>query len=258
MYLNPDILPKIYLKVAVTRRGGWGHDFVTKPYHLILLMNSGRVKITVEERTFLLSEDDILLIPKNTPYSLESACDFEHTVIHFDADIREEDDIEAAFIEIPTRARADSALKYSIERAVKSEGDAQSDECERRLSLMSALIALSKAANTENEGRTVSKIKRYLSEHIKEHLSLDELARAFGYSKQYLIRVYKKATGLSPIAALNGMRLSKGAQLLLFSEGSLAEVAEACGFDDYNYFSRQFRKKYGRSPIEYRRIHSVL
>ena len=51
---------------------------------------------------------------------------------------------------------------------------------------------------------------------------------------------------------LLNLRLRKAAEMLFNSDCNIAETALNTGFHDSNYFTRQFRKKFGRSPREYR------
>lgn len=55
------------------------------------------------------------------------------------------------------------------------------------------------------------------------------------------------------MAWLLELRLEKAELLLRTGTLSVAETAAACGFSDSNYFSRQFRRKFGRTPRESRR-----
>ena len=68
-----------------------------------------------------------------------------------------------------------------------------------------------------------------------------------------LLPVFKKVTGYSPIDYLLHVRLAKAGELLLKTSIPVSEIASDCGFNDSNYFSRQFRKTYGLSPRDYRK-----
>jgi transcriptional regulator GlxA family with amidase domain len=66
-----------------------------------------------------------------------------------------------------------------------------------------------------------------------------------------LNRNFIEATGLSPIDYLIRIRVLRGADMLREGAGSVSEVAFAVGFNDSNYFSRQFRKIMGETPSRY-------
>jgi AraC-like DNA-binding protein len=81
---------------------------------------------------------------------------------------------------------------------------------------------------------------------------LADLAAAAHMSESSLLATFKEATGQSPIDYLIHLRIQHAAELLCRGDRSISEVAYAVGFEDSNYFSRQFRKTMKNSPREYR------
>ena len=82
---------------------------------------------------------------------------------------------------------------------------------------------------------------------------LADLAAAAHMSESSLLTTFKEATGQSPIDYLIHLRIERAAELLRDSARSIGEVAFSVGFEDSNYFSRQFRTTMKASPREYRR-----
>lgn len=82
--------------------------------------------------------------------------------------------------------------------------------------------------------------------------TLDELARQLHLAPGYLARVFKTATGLSPIAWLHRLRAERAAQLLLQTAQPVAEIGAQVGWDDPNLFARRFRAAHGVSASHYR------
>ena len=64
--------------------------------------------------------------------------------------------------------------------------------------------------------------------------------------------MFKKATGMPPYRYLTSYRIQQARQLLLFSDLSVGEIGRVCGYPDYNYFSRLFKKMEGVSPSRFR------
>jgi len=85
-----------------------------------------------------------------------------------------------------------------------------------------------------------------------ENVKLDDLARQAGMSLRSFVRAFRAATGLSPIAYLIQLRLSRAAVLLRTTEDSVTEISFRVGFNDSNYFTRQFVKLFDCSPRVYR------
>jgi transcriptional regulator GlxA family with amidase domain len=73
-------------------------------------------------------------------------------------------------------------------------------------------------------------------------------------SLRTFFRVFQKATGQSPNKYLKRVRLNHAAEKLRSTDETITEVAFACGFNNSNFFSREFNRDYGMSPSTYRRI----
>jgi signal transduction histidine kinase/ligand-binding sensor domain-containing protein/AraC-like DNA-binding protein len=79
-----------------------------------------------------------------------------------------------------------------------------------------------------------------------------ELAQAVFQDRSHLFRRTKELLGESPSDLLKRVRLEHSARLLMEGEGSVAEVAYACGFNSVSHFCRSFRALNGVTPSEYR------
>lgn len=84
--------------------------------------------------------------------------------------------------------------------------------------------------------------------------SLQSLARAAGLSPSHFRRLFQQAYGDSPIQLLIRERVRGACGPLESGEQSVTEIAYQCGFTDGNYFTRQFKKIMGTSPVKYREM----
>jgi YesN/AraC family two-component response regulator len=99
-----------------------------------------------------------------------------------------------------------------------------------------------------------------LAEHIhediqknyKEHLTLSGLAEKYHVDASYISRTFSKKYGETMMAYITRLRVEKAMELIAKSEKSLEEISFEVGYDDYNYFSRVFKKYQGVRPSEYR------
>lgn len=97
----------------------------------------------------------------------------------------------------------------------------------------------------------VSRIVSYTDEHIKEWITVAQLADYTGYSAGYLSKIFKKVTGTSLNQYLLWKRLD-WAKFLIEGGHTITEASEQAGFDNYSYFYKAFKKQQGVSPKEYK------
>ena len=98
----------------------------------------------------------------------------------------------------------------------------------------------------------------HLEENYSGHVDLDQLAAIARMSNRNFVRTFQAALGNSPIAHLIQLRVNHAASLLCRTEKNVTEIAFQVGFNDGNYFSRQFRKLLGVTPSQYRQQHAKL
>lgn len=100
---------------------------------------------------------------------------------------------------------------------------------------------------------TIRKVIMYINFNLTEDLGLQTIADQFSLNKNYLSTIFKKETGTSLTSYVNQKRVRNAIYLLNTSSLPVQNIAEACGFNDLNYFSRIFRQQVGMSPSNYRR-----
>lgn len=94
----------------------------------------------------------------------------------------------------------------------------------------------------------------YLKEHLREAVGVEDLAASVNRSVSSLNQSLKTVYGKSCKQLQTALRLERAQQLLCQRPDlQIAEVAAATGYSDPLYFSRRFRKAYGRSPLQYRK-----
>lgn len=96
----------------------------------------------------------------------------------------------------------------------------------------------------------------YLAEHYSEDISLDDVSEGVGITKNYLCNAFKKNTGTTINSCLNMIRIRKAAELIVYSDLPLPQVAQSCGYISASHFNRVFMRYVGLPPGQCRRAFS--
>ena len=101
----------------------------------------------------------------------------------------------------------------------------------------------------------LDKIVLYVSDHLEESISIDDLAMATGCSRANLYKRIKEVTDYSPVDLINLLKIQKVLDLVLYKHKNLTEAAYEVGFSSLSYFSRTFVKYYKVSPRKWIKEH---
>ena len=93
----------------------------------------------------------------------------------------------------------------------------------------------------------------YINAHYMNTISTSDVARAVGFSPNYLSRKFRTTAGIGLHEYIIFVRLYHAAQELLTTSDSITTIALRCGYSDSNYFKDSFKKKYGVTPRAYRK-----
>lgn len=92
----------------------------------------------------------------------------------------------------------------------------------------------------------------FVRENYSRRITVADMAAQAKLSPSHFFSVFKKHLGMSPNTYLNSYRLSLAAEMMLKTDSTIAEIAEAVGISDSVYFNKLFRKAYQLSPRRYR------
>jgi AraC family L-rhamnose operon transcriptional activator RhaR len=99
----------------------------------------------------------------------------------------------------------------------------------------------------------VGHVMRLLEADLVRQWTLAELADEVHLTPGHMVRLFKGATGLPPMAYLAQVRAEHAAVLLLHSDEPVTGIGRAVGWPDQNYFARRFKAHYGLSATTYRK-----
>lgn len=217
-------------------------------FEVICFETCGRLK--ADGQTFDCIQGDAVVIPPLIPHSLQSGRAIR--II-----------LDKALLPLKTAVRipADSAtdLYDAVNRAlIYCRSDAR-----RRESVLSAyggLIAALIAAYTAPNGFSpaVNAVIEDVERHVSDPTySLESFIRTLPLNYDYVRKLFKKEVGATPHEYLTRARMERAKSIILsgmtnrYSDYTVTQIAEACGFSEPLYFSRVFKKYFGIAPSLY-------
>ena len=93
----------------------------------------------------------------------------------------------------------------------------------------------------------------YIDENYFDEINLDSLAKLCIMSKTNFRRTFHSVFGVSPIQYLLTVRIRRAEEMLKHSGYTISQIAEKCGFKDYEYFCRTFKKRIGKTAGQLRK-----
>ena len=111
-----------------------------------------------------------------------------------------------------------------------------------------------KASNSiHSENEIIRRAQQYVSNHIREKLSVPLVARMVDVSPSYLTALFHKNLQISPGEYIRRIKLQESKQMIREDNLNFTEIAAALQYSTVHHFSRQFKEKFGITPSEYAR-----
>ncbi|GMK38626.1 AraC family transcriptional regulator [Paenibacillus sp. CCS19] len=246
---------------------------------LVIVLNGNATHIVNSESSFI-KKGDVFVINEETFHAYKDPHDFKICNIMFRSDflhtagpdLRTLNGYQALFILEPFYRSIHSyksKLSLSIPNLeyVSSLISAMSDEYINKYQghqtmlksrFMELVVYLSRQYDHQDKGMNsnlmhLANAISYIEDHYLQPITLEEIASQSDISVRHLNRIFKSYYRTTPIAYLHKLRFERACTMLKQTKLSIADIASDCGFNDSNYFTRQFTKTFGNSPKAYRR-----
>jgi AraC-like DNA-binding protein len=109
-----------------------------------------------------------------------------------------------------------------------------------------------KASNSlHSENEIIRRAQQYISTHVREKLSVPLVARMVDVSSSYLTALFHKNLQISPGEYIRRIKLQESKQMIRENSMNITEIASTLQYSSVHHFSRQFKDKFGISPMEY-------
>ena len=226
-----------------------------RQYHgLVLNEPNGKRDYYFSDGTVMRTEgNQLFYLPKGSYYHvipLKTECPNNCYAINFDADIsaspfvmsfRDPEPIIKAFRYAAEEWRRQAEFSHMTVRKLLYEIILAAGEEQKRRYTPSATERLIAPA-----------IEKMNSEFTANELSVSALARECGITDSYFRRIFTEKFGISPKEYIIRLRIGYAKDLLSVGGISVSEVARSCGYAEPTHFSREFSKRVGISPAEFK------
>jgi AraC family transcriptional regulator len=113
--------------------------------------------------------------------------------------------------------------------------------------------------NTENKIKAdyrnrLERVFQFIDENLDSKLSLSEIAKHAYFSEYHFHRIFKMLTRETLNEHITRRRIEKSVLDILHKESSISEISHRYGFSDNSSYTKAFKKYYGMSPSEFKRL----
>lgn len=146
---------------------------------------------------------------------------------------------------------------------IKTQLETQPDEfwpCRSRTLFLELLIILSNLKTeylNKDENNLVHNIKTYLENNFEQQITLDDLTKEFSINKTTLTKQFKEETGKTILEFLIEIRLRLAKTLLKNTSLPIIEILYKVGFNNSTNFNKAFKKRFGSTPLNYRKLKNL-
>ncbi len=106
---------------------------------------------------------------------------------------------------------------------------------------------------TPENNKILEAAKAYIEKHLNQDISIEELCKELNVGRTKIYEIFKAELKMGISKYILRRRMHKAKKLLKTTDFSISEIAHSIGFADYNYFSRVYKRIYGKSPKYYRK-----
>jgi len=228
---------------------------------LIMYVVKGEGSLTINNKSKIIKENDVMLINCYEPHRYETNTSLETLWMHFDGNVIfdyfnliKQDNTHVVF------PATSSLIPDSLNSIINSFKESQminepliSCKIQR---ILAELLNLSNGNfnSTSSNSTFVNNSISYMKNNFKNKISLEDIANSVSISPFHFSRLFKKETGYSPYEYIIMIRLNHAKNLLKTSNMLIKEIAFECGFNSESNFVITFKKHTNMNPRQFRNV----
>lgn len=259
--------------------GDWNWKDIVSPFTRIYYVKEGEALVHLPHQTVRLRPGYLYLIPAYTLHSYECEGLFVHYYLHVYEGFKSEMNLIEQY-DFPVEVAGSHDDELLLQRMCEQHPQAQlpssnpeayatqfTDYVERyrdmplwqKMELRGVILMLfsrflrQAVPHVWTTDERMKRVQEHIHSHICDNIDVEDLADVACVTKPYLIRLFKREFGSSPVQYINKKKVERAELLLYTTDMPVKEVSYELGISDHSYFIRLFRKVTGITPQEYRR-----
>ena len=232
------------------------------PYNIFRYIVKGKAEFCIDGEEIVVEENQIAYIPQGCKMSCRVLSEsFEFYSIRFTTSVfYEGEDVLTEYYGIPRVVvskgedyyfkeiykwvKKDTMLKNKIDKNTGNFIEKIEDKTSRTKS----------AKKSEQIDPRIQMVADYIVLHPRERYTPQKMAEMAELSKQRFSSLFKLNMGKTPMEYVREIRLTTAARALLVSNDNINDIAYESGYEDANYFIREFKAAFGFTPNQYRKV----
>lgn len=235
------------------------HKNLHRSFELIYV-KSGCLEVSINNRIFEVKKDECILILPYQIHSLITKEVSESYICVFSPEYIKSfhNMVYEKFIDNPVFTLPSDFKTLIIDKIFKSNPNIIEMKAYLYLICSEILKQSNIIENTKNDYELLHKTLNYIQENFTRDISLQSIAKKFGYSYTYLSKYYNNTLGISFVEFINENRINYSMYLLRNTEDTITNIAYACGYSNIRSFNRNFLKITKLTPKLYRKNSDLL
>ena len=166
-------------------------------------------------------------------------------------DQKNKDELTKQILKLCRNYETNISIEEKI-KDIKYRKETQIRAASKILDACTEYIKLKKFVHPSGES-LLDAVERFVERHIAEDIPIERLCSEFQISRTQLYETLNPYINDGIASFIKHKRLEHAKKLLETTEMTVVEISNACGFADYNYFLRSFKRKYGLSTKQIRK-----
>lgn len=266
--IDRSVTKLLYISIA-RYSAEWNSTLHTHPCAEVFFVTEGAGYLRTNDRTVPIDTNDFIIVNSNIEHTEVSSENkpLEYIVMGVDgleaipsnAENGENEDCGYSIIHFQTDGEQILFYLRCLLTEIENKHPGYHTVCQDLLEVVLMLLmrhsrfTITFVPTAHRSSKECAIVKRYIDNHFKESLTLDNLAAIAHVSKYYLVHAFSREYGTSPINYMLFCRIRESLYLLSKTRIPLSQISSMLGFSSPSYFSQSFRRVQGISPMEYRR-----